>query len=91
MEANTKNDDGSVCTDKNACQTNLYSNKDDHTCITFTDCTTTAENQDRMFINFNKQTCVKESFCKGVSTGDNQYVNYEGSTCLDSGQCYAIN
>ena len=88
---NTKNpDDDTLCVDKLVCPTNLYSNKDHHTCILFTECTTTEEGEDRMFVNFNKKTCVKESYCKDA-TKDNQYVNYIGSTCLDQEQCYAIN
>ena len=45
--------------------------------------------EDRILVNFNKKTCVKESYCKDAAK-DNQYVNYIGSTCLDQVQCYAI-
>ena len=88
---NTNNpvDSETLCVDKDVCPDNYYSNKDDYTCVKFADCIATEEGEDRMFVNFNQKTCVKESYCKDA-TKDNQYVNYIGSTCLDQVQCYAI-
>ena len=41
--ANNPTDSDTLCVDKDVCPDNLYSNKDDHTCIKFSACTDIVE------------------------------------------------